>query len=224
MQKLLRSSKLSCSKPFITLLKQQISNCCTVKKSHGQCALLSDCYPHKSSVVVCTLCISNASIARWDFFTVQQFDICCFRSVMKGLLQLSFELRRSFCINICCFIIRINDSRVISCSNHICKIRHIFVPTWPIFQKQVTWPLEIIDHWPSDRRLFAREAEFFTIYPTARSLRSCAAPDLFPKGRSRDQQIIGQSILSERFAISRLEFSISPWRPRYATFLCCTLT
>ena len=34
MQKLLRSSKLSCSKPFITLLKQQISNCCTVKKSH----------------------------------------------------------------------------------------------------------------------------------------------------------------------------------------------
>ena len=26
--------------------------------------------------------------------------ICCFRSVMKGLLQLSFELRRSFCINI----------------------------------------------------------------------------------------------------------------------------
>ena len=38
-------------------------------------------------------------IARWDFFTVQQFDICCFRSVMKGLLQLSFELRRSFCIN-----------------------------------------------------------------------------------------------------------------------------
>ena len=34
MQKLLRSSKLSCSKPLITLLKQQISNCCTVKKSH----------------------------------------------------------------------------------------------------------------------------------------------------------------------------------------------
>ena len=30
------------------------------------------------------------------FFTVQQFDICCFRSVMEGLLQLSFELRRSF--------------------------------------------------------------------------------------------------------------------------------
>ena len=60
MQKLLRSSKLSCSKPFITLLKQQISNCCTVKKSHAQCALLSDCYPHQSSVVVCTLCISNA--------------------------------------------------------------------------------------------------------------------------------------------------------------------
>ena len=60
MQKLLRSSKLSCSKPLITLLKQQISNCFTVKKSHGQCALLSDCYPHKSSVVVCTLCISNA--------------------------------------------------------------------------------------------------------------------------------------------------------------------
>ena len=24
------------------------------------------------------------------FFPVQQFDICCFRSVMEGLLQLSF--------------------------------------------------------------------------------------------------------------------------------------
>ena len=34
------------------------------------------------------------------FFTVQQFDICCFRSVMKGLLQLSFELQKNFCINI----------------------------------------------------------------------------------------------------------------------------
>ena len=33
------------------------------------------------------------------FFPEQQFDICCFRSVMKGLLQLMFELRRSFCIN-----------------------------------------------------------------------------------------------------------------------------
>ena len=31
-------------------------------------------------------------IARGYFFPVQQFDICCFRSVMKGLLQLSFEL------------------------------------------------------------------------------------------------------------------------------------
>ena len=40
MQKLLRSSKLSCSKPFITLLKQQISNCCTGKKFHGQCYAL----------------------------------------------------------------------------------------------------------------------------------------------------------------------------------------
>ena len=48
------------------------------------------------------------------FFPEQQFDICCFRSVMKGLLQLMFELRRSFCINICCFIFRINDSRVIA--------------------------------------------------------------------------------------------------------------
>ena len=38
-------------------------------------------------------------IARGIFFPVQQFDICCFRSVMKGLLQLGFELRRSFCIN-----------------------------------------------------------------------------------------------------------------------------
>ena len=28
-------------------------------------------------------------------FFLEQFDICCFRSVMKGLLQLSFELRRS---------------------------------------------------------------------------------------------------------------------------------
>ena len=146
MQKLLRSSKLSCSKPLITLLKQQISNCCTVKKSHGQCALLSDCYPHKSSVVVCTLCISNA-YARWDFFTVQQFDICCFRSVMKGLLQLSFELRRSFCINICCFIIRINDSRVIILQNHIRQIRHIFVLHLDLVsRKQVTWPPEIIGH------------------------------------------------------------------------------
>ena len=35
MQKLLRSSKLSCSKPFITLLKQQISNCCTGKNPTG---------------------------------------------------------------------------------------------------------------------------------------------------------------------------------------------
>ena len=34
------------------------------------------------------------------FFTVKQFDICCCRSVMRGLLQLSFELRRSFCINL----------------------------------------------------------------------------------------------------------------------------
>ena len=78
MQKLFRNSKLSCSKPFITLLKQQISNCCTVKKSHGHC------YSHKSSVVVCTF-------PPVGFFTVQQFDICCFRSVMRGLLQLSSD-------------------------------------------------------------------------------------------------------------------------------------
>ena len=35
MQKLLRSSNMSCSKPFITLLKQQISNCCSGKKYTG---------------------------------------------------------------------------------------------------------------------------------------------------------------------------------------------
>ena len=52
MQKLLRSSKLSCSKPFITLLKQQISNCCTVKKSHGQVALLM----HKVHTTTLDLC------------------------------------------------------------------------------------------------------------------------------------------------------------------------
>jgi hypothetical protein len=34
-----------------------------------------------------------------DFSPLQQFAICCFRSAMNGLLQLSFELRRSFCIN-----------------------------------------------------------------------------------------------------------------------------
>jgi hypothetical protein len=33
------------------------------------------------------------------FFSEQQFDICCSRSVMKGLLQLMLELRRSFCIH-----------------------------------------------------------------------------------------------------------------------------
>ena len=38
-------------------------------------------------------------IARGIFFPVQQFDNYCFRSVMKGLLQLSFELLISFCIN-----------------------------------------------------------------------------------------------------------------------------
>ena len=36
------------------------------------------------------------------FLREQQFDICYFRSVMKGLLQLKFELRRSFCINCKC--------------------------------------------------------------------------------------------------------------------------
>jgi hypothetical protein len=34
-------------------------------------------------------------IARGIFLSVQQFDTYCFRSAMKGLLQLSFELRRS---------------------------------------------------------------------------------------------------------------------------------
>jgi hypothetical protein len=31
-------------------------------------------------------------IARGNFLAVQQFDICCFGTVMKGLLQLGFEL------------------------------------------------------------------------------------------------------------------------------------
>ena len=35
MQKLLRSSKLSCSEPFITLLKQQISKCLPGKNPTG---------------------------------------------------------------------------------------------------------------------------------------------------------------------------------------------
>ena len=46
MQKLLRSSKLSCSKPFITLLKQQISNCCTGKKIPR--AMLCIAYAHSA--------------------------------------------------------------------------------------------------------------------------------------------------------------------------------
>ena len=47
MLKLLRSSKLSCSsKPFITLRKQQISNCWTGKKSHGQCICIA--YAHSA--------------------------------------------------------------------------------------------------------------------------------------------------------------------------------
>ena len=33
-----------------------------------------------------------------DFFTVQQFDICCFRSVMKGLLQLALNFVEVFAL------------------------------------------------------------------------------------------------------------------------------
>ena len=40
MQKLLRSSNMSCSKPFITLLKQQISNCCSGKNTRAMLWLL----------------------------------------------------------------------------------------------------------------------------------------------------------------------------------------
>ena len=89
------------------------------------------------------------SIARWDFFTVKQFDICCFRSVMRGLLQLSFELRRSFCINICCFIIRNNDSRVtILWKPHTSDTPQFCAAPWPSIQKVGhvnTW-----DHWSRD--------------------------------------------------------------------------
>ena len=89
------------------------------------------------------------SIARWDFFTVQQFDICCFRSVMRGLLQLSFELRRSFCINICCFIIRINDSRdTILQKPHTSDTPHFCAAPWPSFQK--TGHVTARDHWSRD--------------------------------------------------------------------------
>ena len=90
--------------------------------------------------------------ARWDFFTVKQFDICCFRSVMRGLLQLSFELRRSFCINICCFIIRNNDSSVtILQKSHTLDTPdtpQFCAAPWPSFQK--AGHVTTRDHWSCD--------------------------------------------------------------------------
>ena len=98
MQKLLRSSNMSCSKPFITLLKQQISNCCSGKNTR---AMLCIAYAHSAYdyARLMWIAVEKQCALPVYFFPEQQFDICCFRSVMKGLLQLMFELRRSFCIN-----------------------------------------------------------------------------------------------------------------------------
>ena len=59
MQKLLRSSKLSCSKPFITLLKQQISNCCNGKNPTGNVHCFSTAIHISSSTIKFKMAVST---------------------------------------------------------------------------------------------------------------------------------------------------------------------
>ena len=87
------------------------------------------------------------SIARGIFSRYNNLIFAVLEVWWRAYYNSALNFEEVFCINICCFIIRNNDSRVQYCRNHIRQIRLNFVLHLDLVsRKQVTWTPEIIGH------------------------------------------------------------------------------
>jgi hypothetical protein len=87
------------------------------------------------------------SIARGIFSRYNNLIFAVLEVWWRAYYNSALNFEEVFCINICCFVIRNNDSRVQYCRNHICQIHLNFVLHLDLVsRKQVTWTPEIIGH------------------------------------------------------------------------------